>query len=357
MIPPDFLSSFTFSLLDPARIPVALSAMVFTAVLGMISGPLASNANPFLWLVFDRVFGPLGRRLDRIHRRPADLMFRGFLLMAAVMVFGLLLGKAMAWVVSFNPLFGLVETVFLSSTMTLGSVWFMLLRLYFALDKTREQGKKPGSIHILKPIVTKPIMNSTRVDTTSLDDYAVTRVAMGFAARSFDKGLVAPVFWYLLGGLPLAISYSLLTVFVWRFGKDGFGAGFAVVPIALEKIMGIAPSLFAGLLISLASLLAPGAAVHRGVSMWLGFKNRAPYEQGGVPLSALAWTLKISLGGAARDLDGSAIAGVWAGPEGASAKIDHRHLKHAIYISLCAHILFVAALLGAYVWAGRVFDI
>lgn len=339
-----FLYDFPFgSLLDPARIPLALLAIVIALVAGVITGPLANNINPLMWAAFGAFFGPVGRRLDRPQRNPADLLFRGFMMMAVALLFGFMLGKGLAYVSAAFPLFGLTEALALSSLLTLGSVWFSLLRLYFALD-----GKAT-----LTGVVTEPIARSARVDLKGLDDFAITRVAMGYSARIFDKAMVAPVFWYLIGGLPLATAYSFLSALVWRFGRDGFAGFFTAVPMAIEKLMGIAPSLFAGILISLTSFLTPGAAIHRGVSMWLGFKNRAPYDQGGMPLSAMAWTLKISLGGAVRSLDGNPVPGVWTGPEGASARIGHHNLKHALYVSLCAHMLFVAALLGAYIWAGR----
>jgi hypothetical protein len=36
--------------MDPDRIPLAISAIVLAAILGVITGPVAGNANPLLWL-------------------------------------------------------------------------------------------------------------------------------------------------------------------------------------------------------------------------------------------------------------------------------------------------------------------
>ena len=64
----------------------------------------------------------------------------------------------------------------------------------------------------------------------------------------------------------------------------------------------------------------------------------------------MAWALNLSLGGASQDISGSAIKADWIGPSGASAKVDHKHLRRAIYLNAIAHIIFIAALLGAYMW-------
>jgi adenosylcobinamide-phosphate synthase len=327
--------------MDPDRIPLAISAIVLAAILGVITGPLAGNANPLLWLFYDKTLGGFGDRLDRLHRTTADLALRGFAITSIGLAAGLLIGKFYVALVWEKPVSGLTEIILLSTLITSGSIWYALLRLYFALEK--KQALQGAYLAISR---------STRINLSATDDFGITRVGMGFAARAFDKGLVSPVFWYLVGGLPLAVIYSALAALAWRFGKDGFSKGFGAVPLALEKLMGYVPSLFAATLMTLATIVTPTAAIHKGVAAWFGHKNRAPYEQGGYPLSALAWSLNVSLGGASQDLGGSALHGVWVGPEGATAKNDHKHLRRAIYINFAATILLMASLCGAYLWSG-----
>lgn len=327
--------------MDPDRIPLAISAIVLAAILGVITGPLAGNANPLLWLFYDKTLGGFGDRLDRLHRTTADLALRGFAITSIGLAAGLLIGKFYVALVWEKPVSGLTEIILLSTLITSGSIWYALLRLYFALEK--KQALQGAYLAISR---------STRINLSATDDFGITRVGMGFAARAFDKGLVSPVFWYLVGGLPLAVIYSALAALAWRFGKDGFSKGFGAVPLALEKLMGYVPSLFAATLMTLATIVTPTAAIHKGVAAWFGHKNRAPYEQGGYPLSALAWSLNVSLGGASQDLGGSALHGVWVGSEGATAKNDHKHLRRAIYINFAATILLMASLCGAYLWSG-----
>ena len=116
-------------------------------------------------------------------------------------------------------------------------------------------------------------------------------------------------------------------------------------------LLGFVPSLYAGALIVLAGVFTPTAKIHKGVVSFFGMENRAGYEQGGYPLSGLAWSLNVALGGASQDLSGSAVKGQWVGPEGATAKNNHKHLRRALYLSVIAHILFLASLCGAYLWS------
>lgn len=328
-------------LMDVDRVPILLSAILVTIVIGMISGPLAGNANPFSHGLISKIFGGIGTKLDRKNRPRADLAFRGFLLSAMAIFLAMLAGKALTpfpQSETYNP-YRVAEILLLSLFLTSGTIWFVLLRLYFAIEQ-KQVGK--GAFFA--------IARTTRTDLNESDEFGLNRTAMGFSARSFDKGLVSPAFWFLVGGFPLLFIYSTLTALSWRFGKDGFGAGFASVPLALERLMGFVPSMFSALILTLAASFTPTAKLHKSLASWIGYKDRAPYEQGGAPLSALAWALNISLGGPSKDLDGSAIKGLWVGPKGATAQIDHKHLRRGLYINVIAHILFIATLLGTYMW-------
>ncbi len=337
----DFFTHWHSQLFEPDRIPTILAAWLLTVIIGMISGPLFGNCNPFIWQVYSRLIGNFGDKLDKTKRPKADLMFRGFLVSVFALVIALGFGRLYQDYVPLNLHFGIWPIIGLSALMSSGALWYSLLQLYFAMEK-----KQPSAAAF------QAISTSTRRYLGGSDEYGVTRAAISLSARHFDKALIGPALWYLIGGFPAAIIYSTLAALSWRFGKSGFHSGFAAAPVALEKLMGFVPNLFAACLLNLAAFITPTAKLFKSLTAWLGVKGRATYEQGGFPLSALAWSLNVSLGGAKKDLSGSAIKGEWVGPPTASAKIEHAHLRRAIYISVIANILFAAAFLGAYVWSG-----
>lgn len=325
--------------MDVDRIPFAIAAIILTLIIGVITGPRAGNANPMIWIWIDALFGRFGDKLDKKDRKKADLMFRGFIIMALSVVLAAFLGEVSKILSVRFDYFGFTQAFLLSLCLCGGSVWFVLLRLYFALEQNQmAEGAYYG------------VARTSRINLNSTDDFGITRVGMAIAARSFDKGMVAPVLWYLIGGFTGVFVYSVIAGLAWRFGKDGFTSGLGSVPLAIEKLLGFIPSIFAALIMSMASTFTPTASIFKSIASW--FRKSAPYEQGGLPLTAMAWTLNITLGGATKDLNDSAMKNAWIGPKNATAKTDHHHLKRAMYINVMAHLLFIFALLGAYLWSG-----
>lgn len=339
----DFLPEIHGYILDPSRFSTLLMAILLTAVTGMVTGPMHGNANPFYRAVFDGIFGGVGARLDRAERRPADLMFRGLFFVTIVLALTLFIGKMMAAMAILMPFYGITEVLFLSLAMTSGTVWYGLLKLYFSM---KEKKLTEGAFYT--------IARSSRTNLSLIDDFGITRTAMVFAARSFDKGLVAPSVWFLIAGLPGALIYSALAALSWRFGRDGHGTGFGAVFNALEKLMGFVPMVLSGILMAAGGLFTPTGGMTRAFLSLPKSRREggAPYEEGGLPVTAMAYALNISLGGPVKDLDGHTVKKSWVGPKGATAKLEKGHLRRCIYISLMAFLLFIVSILFAMLYAG-----
>jgi adenosylcobinamide-phosphate synthase len=336
---PQFLADIHARLFDPDRLPLAVSAILLVALGGVLAGPLKGNAQPFFWLMIDKLFGRAGDKLGNPQRLRADLLLRGFLMTSLVLLIAVSLGRAAEILTVLYPTLALPEILFLSVCLSSGALWRSLSRLHHVLDK-------PGS----EKGVYYAIAQTSRTNLNSTDNYGITRMGMGLAARGFDKASVAPVVWYLIGGLPFVFGYTALTALVWRFGKNGFSKGFGEVPLALERVMGFVPGLLAGILLTMASIVTPAAGIGRSVVSWFAWRNAAPYAQGGLPLSVMAFALNISLGGPVQDLNGSALKNAWVGPKNTSAKVEHHHLRRGLYIAVIAQVFWVVALLALYLW-------
>lgn len=339
----EFFLNLPQTMYDPDRVYTAMTAIMLCAVIGMITGPMHGNTSPFLWKLVNGLFGGVGSRLDRTQRRAGDLMFRGFFLLVVALLTVFVVAEGAVKLAAGYPYKGLADVVLLSLSMTVGAVWFALLRLFFA-RRDNKVGKAAFS----------SIAISSRTDLSQTDLYGVTRASMALAARAFDKGVVGPVFWYLLAGLPGAYIYAALAAFSWRFGKDGFTKGFGSVPLALEKLAGFVPGALAGVIMALSGLFTPTGGMTRALrALGSPGKGRAKYEQGGWPVTAMAYVLNVSLGGPVTDLDGSSLRRDWVGPSNATAQLENGHLRRALYMSLIAHMLFLASLLGALFWGGK----
>jgi len=338
-----FLDNLHAQIFDPERLPVAVIALTLVSVPGVLFGALGGNANPLFWRTVDFLFGPLGSKLDKTERKAGDLITRGTIITLTAVAMAFLLGQAFQTLSTEYPNYRIVDIVALSLIMGAGAGWNALGRLYKAVN-----GKNmvKGAFYALA--------TTTRSNLTTADEYTITRVGIGMGARLFDKGVVAPVLWYLIGGLPVAYLYAGLAALSWRFGKEGFTKGFGNTALALEKLMGFIPNVFSGVLVSLAGLLTPTAGMTRSfIGLFHFNKGRAHYHEGGATVTAMAWALKVSLGGATQDVDGSAIKRGWAGPDGATAQLDAKHLHRALYILVMAHLLFAMTLLVGIVIEGH----
>jgi len=337
-----FFQTLHEQIFDPARLPVAAAAIVIVALIGVMTGPLFGNANPLFWRTVDFLFGPLGSKLDKTERKAADLVTRGTIITITGVIIAFLVGQAFQILSEEYPNWLIVDIVALSLVLSAGAGWNALLRLYKAMV-----GKNiKGAFFALAA--------TTRSNLTLADEYTITRVGIGMGAKLLDKAIIAPVLWYLIAGLPAAYLYAGLAALSWRFGKEGFTKGFGATALALEKLLGFVPNVFSGVLISLAGLLTPTAGMTRSfIGLFHFGKGRAHYHEGGAAVTAMAWALKVSLGGATQDIDGSAIKRGWAGPDGATAQLEAKHLHRGLYILVMAHLLFLMALLVGIVLDGH----
>ena len=338
---PDLIQIIHQSLFDPARLPLAMVAVLLVFIGGMLSGPVAGNANPAFWAVMNRLFGKLGQRIDKPSRLKGDLIFRGLVFTILALVIAFLIGRAFAQAGAIYPFWSIVEIGGLCLVLSAGAVFVASGRLYKALN---DKKVTEGAYYT--------IARSTRTDMSRSDDYTIVRVGMGWVFRSFDKAVVAPVVWYLIAGLPGAYLYAGLIAISWRFGVEGHHSGFAAVMLTLERLMGMIPNILSGILLSLAALITPTAGLSRSFLGFFSTKGQARYEEGGFPVSVAAYALNVSLGGPTTNLDGGAIKRSWIGPAKATAQLGAKHLHRALYMSFIAHLLLLASLGGAMVFAG-----
>ena len=338
---PELLQNFHDQIFEPERLLIAMAAIALVTLLGMLRGAMGGNANPFFWHIMDIIFGRLGSRMDKPGRPKGDLIFRGFILCVFGLAFAFLVGRFVETLNGHYPTWSVVEIIGLSLLLSSGAVFAAVGRLYRALN---EKKVTEGAYYT--------IARSTRTNLSKNDDYTITRVGMGLTLKSFDKAIVAPIVWYLIAGLSGAYLYAGLAALAWRFGREGHSSGFGQSMIALEELVGFVPNIFSGFLIALAGLLTPTAGMSRAFLGFMSRKGRASYAEGGYPVTTAAHALNVSLGGPTQDLDGHAIQRGWVGPDKATAQLNAKHLHRVVYISFMAHILFLAALSGAMVFAG-----
>jgi adenosylcobinamide-phosphate synthase len=144
-------------------------------------------------------------------------------------------------------------------------------------------------------------------DTEALDEAGVARAAIESLAESFSDGVVAPVFWMAVAGLPGAALYKAINTADSMIGHhseryEHFGWASA----RLDDLVNLPASrLSALLLITAAALRRDGTAAEAWRTVWLDApRHRSP--NAGYPEAAMAGALGLSLGGP-RTYDGELI--------------------------------------------------
>jgi adenosylcobinamide-phosphate synthase len=324
---------------SPDRLFVAIVAVLMVSLIGIITGPLTGNANPYFWALFDRIVGGMARRGYVKTKSTSTLLFRGTFFTILFLITACVFGAALYMLKRYLPLGGMMEPILLALLCSGGAVIVSVYRLFLAMNRNvKDKDDKRGSFG--------PVAITARADLNTVDDFGMARIGAGVIPVTFDRGLVMPIFWYVIGGLPLAFIVTGMSAAKWALAKNGFAKGYGALALSLETLFGFVPRIVSSILLILSSLLTPHAGVTRSLISIFSWKNQAPSAEGGLPLTIMAYALNVSLGGPVQDIDGSPLQQKFVGPKNASARVDAGVLKQACYMGAMAHILLLALLLG-----------
>lgn len=141
-------------------------------------------------------------------------------------------------------------------------------------------------------------------DPNSLDESGVSRAAIESCAENFSDGVVAPVFWLALLGLPGLIAYKTINTADSMIGhRSDKYREFGWASARLDDLVNLVPARLSSLLLTLAAPLVRGsmASALRTIRRDAR-KHRSP--NAGWPESAMAGALGIQLAGPRRYAEG-----------------------------------------------------
>jgi adenosylcobinamide-phosphate synthase len=127
-------------------------------------------------------------------------------------------------------------------------------------------------------------------DTQRLDARGVSAAALESLAESFNDGIVAPAFWFLLGGLPGLFAYKVLNTADSLIGhKEERWRAFGWAAARADDVANLVPARIAGML-----LVFAGWA---GLLVMFKDASRHASPNAGWPEAAMAGALGVRLGG------------------------------------------------------------
>ncbi|SCM69741.1 adenosylcobinamide-phosphate synthase CbiB [Donghicola eburneus] len=129
-------------------------------------------------------------------------------------------------------------------------------------------------------------------DTAEMEEPAVARAAIESAAENFSDGVIAPAFWFLIGGLPGIVLYKLVNTADSMIGhRTPRHEEFGWAAARLDDWLNWVPARLSAVLILLS---------HGRPDLWRGLPTEARQHRSpnaGWPESAMARVLNVSLSG------------------------------------------------------------
>ncbi len=155
-------------------------------------------------------------------------------------------------------------------------------------------------------------------DPESLDEAGICRAAIESMAENFSDGVVAPVFWFALFGLPGLCAYKAINTLDSMIGhKNERYEAFGKFAARLDDLVNLVPARLAGLLYVLAGLLIPKASAVRAFKVMLRDAGQHRSPNAGWQEAAVAGALGFALAGP-RKYPGYVVDDPWMGDGGRS---------------------------------------
>jgi adenosylcobinamide-phosphate synthase len=265
-------------------VTLTLAALLIEAVVGYPDRLVRSIGHPVTWI--GRLIRALERSCNSDTREPGRRRALGLitvlLIVSIVAVVTLVIERGLLLL----P-FGLIGVgVLASALIAQRSLHEHVARVADALDKTGVTGGREAVSHIVGR------------DVAVLDVAGIARAAIESLAENFSDGVVAPVFWMLIAGLPGAAVYKAVNTADSMIGhRTPRYQAFGWAAARLDDLLNLPASRLSAFLIIAAASVTPRASASgawRAVRRDAG-RHRSP--NAGYPEAAMAGALGLALAG------------------------------------------------------------
>jgi len=250
-----------------------------------------------------RLIGALDRKLNRPERGETARLIRGAFTLIVVVAAAAAAGWLIATLARGIPGGWMIEAFLVATLLAQRSLHDHVAAVGWAL---RNEGLAGGR-RAIRHIVSR--------DPAALDEHGIARAGLESLSENFADGVVAPVFWYAVAGLPGMLAYKAVntadSMIGYRSDKyRAFGKAAARADDAANWI----PARLAGLITALAAALTGNSWAGALKVMWRDARTHAS-PNAGWPEAAFAGALGLALGGP-RVYPGEGSKEHWIGGDG-----------------------------------------
>lgn len=313
-----------------ALVPELTDRLLMLSVALVVSAFWLHRLRPNGWARRLEVFLlTLVKKLNRSKRSVATRVYRGLVLLLFAAVMAAILGYAIAQTEAISPWLELAEIALLAYLLPVRALRDEVAAVGKAL-KRKQLARAKGLASTL-----------ARREVEQLEAYGLLRVAMEYLAENYSDKLLAPIFWYLLLGLPGLCAVRMVNLLDSLIGHKSeqyraFGWGAA----KLDDVLMWAPARLSALLLTLAALFVPGGKPFSALQIALLHSHKTDSPNAGWPLAAMAGALGVSLGGPRRQA-GAIVDDDWIGR--GTARISYADFRRALALYAVASLMLLLA--------------
>jgi len=317
---------------DPARFDPLLLLVAALALDGAIGDPVAIFRRlPHPVALVGLLIGRLEQRLNRQDHSDRDRRLGGIATVLVVVVIAAGAGALVDAVAARSALGSIAVVAVLTVLLAQRSLYDHVAAVAHAIDREGLSGGREAIRHIVGR------------DPESLDEDGVGRAAIESLAENFSDGVVAPVFWFLLLGLPGICAYKAVNTLDSMIGhRSPRYRAFGWAAARLDDVANLLPARLAGLLIAIAAALTPRASGKDALVIMVRYAGKHRSPNAGWPEAAMAGALDLSLAGP-RQYGGERVEDAWIGEGSEDAGADDIRRALSLFVIAC---LVEATLIG-----------
>lgn len=313
------MRAMTFEILSPAGI--LLAALVLDAALG---DPYALyRAVPHPVVLIGNAIAALDARWNRPERSRRARRLWGVALLVAMVVAMLAIGAAITALAARIPYGWVIEAVAVYVLIAQKSLYQHVRAVARALETEGLAGGRTA----VGMIVGR--------DPQTLDEAGVCRAAVESCAESYADGIVSPIFWYVVLGLPGMLAFKAVNTLDSMVGhKTEKYIDFGWASARFDDLMNWIPARLSGWCLVAAAGLLPAADGHRAAWVMLRDARVHHSPNAGWPESAVAGALGLKLLGP-RIYPGEIVDAPWIGEGTPDATPQHIRQSLKLYATAC----------------------
>ena len=314
---------------------LAFVAGVVEASVGYPDIVYRAVGHPVTWM--GRLIAWVDQRWNSEQDSPVQQRSQGIALVVALLAISLLAGLLiLQFFDSFLPSFIAVVPVAIlaSSLLAQRSLYDHVDAVAAALDQSLDRGRRAVSMIVGR-------------DTTDLNESGVCRAAVESLAESFSDGIVAPMFWLAIAGLPGGIAYKAINTADSMIGhKTERYIDFGWAAARTDDVLNWLPARLSMVWLVLAAVVVPGTSPWRAWSVAQRHARRHESPNAGWPEAAMAGALGVRLMGP-RTYDGVLVDNEWMGEGRVFLRIADIRTALRLYRTACGLQLGALAILLA----------